>query len=269
MSAGDRMRILWIGGSHPRHLYYANAINERFPITAAIVEQRGGMVPQPPAGINRRDRSNFERHFTNRDRAERRYFSEQSLPSVPILETSNEHLNSLESGSFVGKYDPDVVLIFGCGLIDGELYSALPANTINLHLGLSPRYRGAATLFWPFYFMEPAYAGTTFHYIVSEPDAGDVVHQIVPELSPEDRIHDVACKAVIQSSKAAIDLLEMLAAGDEWKRHKQRGTGKNFLSSDFKPEHLRVIYDVFDDDMVKHYLDGKLLSKEPTLVRQL
>lgn len=268
MRAADRVRIMWIGGSHPRHLYYANAINEQFPITAAIIEQRGAMVPQPPVGLDERDRSNFELHFANRDQAERRYFGDQAPPRVPILETSSEDLNSQESGDFVEKFDPEVVLIFGCGLIKGKLYSALPTNTINLHLGLSPRYRGAATLFWPFYFMEPAFAGTTFHFIVPEPDAGDVVHQVVPELKPEDRIHDVACKAVIQSSKAAIDLLEILASGGEWKRYKQKGTGKNFLSSDFKPEHLRVIYDVFDDDMVKQYLDSRLVSKKPTLIHQ-
>lgn len=262
------MKIMWIGGSHPRHLYYANTIHKTHPITAAIVEQRGGMVPQPPPGLPKRDRENFERHFANRDMAEHNYFGEQSLPDVPVLETSNEGLNSEQSREYVRKYEPDVVLIFGCGLIKGDLYSAVPINTINLHLGLSPRYRGAATLFWPFYFMEPAYAGTTFHYIVSEPDAGDVVHQVVPELNPEDRIHDVACKAVVQSTKEAIDLLEILASGGELTRFKQKGTGKNFLSGDFKPEHLRVIYDVFDDDMVKQYLDGKLPSKEPRLIRQ-
>ena len=262
------MRIVWIGGDHPRHLYYANRIHASYPIVAAIIEQRGEMVPQPPAQLTDHDKANFERHFTNRDEAEHAYFGRQALPDIPILQTSKEDLNSVRSVEYLREHEPDVVLIFGCGLITGELYNSLPYNTINLHLGLSPRYRGAATLFWPFYFMEPAYAGTTFHYVVSEPDAGDIVHQIVPDLSPEDGIHDVACKAVIKSTSDAIDLLEILASGGEWARHKQKGTGKNFLSSDFKPGHLRVIYDVFDDDMVKQYLDGNLPSKDPSLIRQ-
>ncbi len=53
-----------------------------------------------------------------------------------------------------------------------------------------------------------------------------------------------------------------------WKSYKQQGTGKNFLSSDFKPEHLRVIYNVFDNDVVGEYLGGNLKSKTPKLVRQ-
>lgn len=262
------MKLMWVGGDHPRHLYYANTIHASYPIAAAIVERRGSMIPQPPAYLGEHDKANFERHFANRDDAEKTYFGEQALPDIPILETGKKDLNSDRSVAFVREHEPDVALIFGCGLIKGELYNALPYNSINLHLGISPRYRGAATLFWPFYFMEPAFAGSTFHHIVFEPDAGDVVHQVVPRLRPEDGIHDVACKAVIQSTKEAIDLLEILASGGEWSRHKQKGTGKNFLSDDFKPEHLRVIYDVFNDDVVKQYLEGKLPSKEPRLIRQ-
>ena len=226
------------------------------------------MVPKPPANLLEHDRVNFERHFANRDEAEHTYFGDQDLPQIPILKTSHEELNSKASADFLRQHNPDVVLIFGCGLIKDELYDALPYDTINLHLGLSPRYRGAATLFWPFYFMEPAYAGTTFHYIVSEADAGDIVHQVVPKLDQSDRIHDVACKAVVRSAEEAINLLEILDSGGSWKRYSQKGTGKNFLSSDFKPEHLRVNYEVFGDDMVKQYLEGNLPSKEPKLVRQ-
>ena len=164
--------------------------------------------------------------------------------------------------------NPDVVLIFGSDLIKEPLLSMLPRHTLNLHLGLSPRYRGAATLFWPFYFMEPTYAGSTFHYIVSEPDAGDIIHQVIPTLQRGDGIHDVSSKVVIDSVKHAIRLLEIFERGGVWKLYKQKSTGKNFLGSDFRPQHLRVIYNVFNDDMVDCYLDGNLESRTPRLVRQ-
>lgn len=232
------------------------------------MEVREAMIPQPPDGISDLDRENFIRHFTNRDLAEEKYFGSQPKPDFPLLEVRKSTLNEQESVEFVKQVNPDLVLIFGSGLVKEPLFSVLPEDKINLHLGLSPRYRGAATLFWPFYFMEPTYAGTTFHYIVSEPDAGEIIHQVVPALDPEDGIHDVACKAVIQSTKDAIKLLEIYQFKGAWKQHKQRGTGKNFLSSDFKPEHLRVIYNVFNDDMVKQYIEGRLHSKAPALFTQ-
>jgi methionyl-tRNA formyltransferase len=232
------------------------------------MEVREAMIPQPPDGITDLDRENFIRHFKNRDLAEEKYFGSQPIPDFPILEVRKGKLNDEESVDFVKDVNPNLVLIFGSGLVKDPLFSALPEDKINLHLGLSPRYRGAATLFWPFYFMEPTYAGTTFHYIVAEPDAGEIIHQVVPPLDPKDGIHDVACKAVIQSTQDASRLLEIYQSVGAWKRHKQRSTGKNFLSSDFKPEHLRVIYNVFDDDMVRRYLEGNLVSKQPQIFRQ-
>ena len=128
--------------------------------------------------------------------------------------------------------------------------------------------RGAAGLFWPFYFMEPSYVGSTFHYLVDAPDAGDVLHQLVPELKKSDGIHDVACKTMQASADAMVKLLAKMARGEKLKVYPQKHSGKNFLESDFKPEHLRVIYDVFKNDMAAQYLSGKLKSKKPNLVRQ-
>lgn len=262
------MRIMWIGGNHPRHLYYTNTVASVFPLSGALIETRENLIPQPPERLAEMDRANFVRHFQNRAKAETKYFGEQPLPDCERLEIQGEELNTPKSVEFVRKINPDVVLIFGCGLIRDPLYATLPKDSINLHLGLSPRYRGAATLFWPFYFMEPSYAGTTFHYIVAEPDAGDVIHQVTPELEPGDGVHDVACKAVVGSAQEAVALLQIYQEKGGWKVRKQRGTGKNFLSSDFKAEHLRLLYNVFDDDMVRHYLTGELPSKDPFLFRQ-
>lgn len=262
------MRILWIGGNHPRHLYYINTIAAAFPLAGALIETRENLIPQPSDRLGETDRVNFIFHFENRARAEARYFGEQSLPECPRFEIDSQSLNSQQSVEFVEKIAPDFVLIFGSGLIKDPLYSALPKDSVNLHLGLSPRYRGAATLFWPFYFMEPSFAGTTFHYIVAEPDAGDVIHQVTPELDPADGVHDVACKAVVSSAREAVELLRIYQRDGSWRTHQQKGTGKNFLASDFKAEHLRVLYNVFEDDMVRSYLSGELPSKDPYLFRQ-
>jgi methionyl-tRNA formyltransferase len=262
------MRILWIGGDHARHLFYFNSIQRKYEFVGALLERREAMVPEPPPNIGEHDLTNFVTHFRKREQAEERYFQAAELPKCPTLKTTAEDLNSPESAEFVSAAAPDVVLIFGSGLIKDPLLEVLPERTINLHLGLSPRYRGAATLFWPFYFMEPSHAGCTFHYITGEPDFGDVIHQVTPKLEAQDGIHDVACKAVMAAAEAAIGLLDIMMDKGDWRRFRQKGTGKNFLAADFRPEHLRVIYDVFQDDIVRHYLEGRLLAKEPELQRQ-
>lgn len=262
------MRILWIGGNHLRHLYFINQVQKAFNVCGALIEVREPMIPPPPPEVSEHDRDNYIRHFKSRDQTERKYFGSQSIPQCPRLEITASTLNSPGSSEFVKALQSDVAIIFGSGLIKEPLASMLPQHTLNLHLGLSPRYRGAATLFWPFYFLEPTYAGSTFHYIVTEPDAGEIVHQVVPELEWGDTIHSVACKTVMASAAQCIQLLKLFEQQGPWRSYKQRGTGKNFMNNDFRPEHLRVIYDLFNDSLVNLYLEGKLQSKIPTLLRQ-
>jgi hypothetical protein len=262
------MKWMWIGGNHPRHLSAIERIAREFPLAGAIVERREGLLPEPPPGLPEIDHLNFIRHFHGRQEAEARYFGNPGMPETLRREVNPSELNTSATAAFVRSVSPDIVLIFGCGMVREPLYSALPGETINLHLGLSPRYRGAATLFWPFYFLEPAYAGATFHYIVGEPDAGDIIHQVVPSLSPEDGIHDVACKTVQGSAEEAVLLFRQWEAGPGWHRFPQSGTGKKFLSSDFRPAHLRVIYTLFEDAIVRRYLEGSLPARTPKLVRQ-
>lgn len=280
----NQPKILFIGGTHPRHLYYANKIHERYPLAGAVFENRGGLMPKYPTGISPTNFLHFHTHFENRIIAERKYFGEQKAPEPQGFCAHTANPNNKSIIRSVKHLNPDIALIFGCGMIKGELAKALPELTINLHLGLSPRYRGAATLFWPFYFLEPQWAGCTFHKIVDEPDAGDILHQCVPELERGDKIHDVACKAVVKATEDMIELLYRLillerdwqvvvraglpADRYDWIFHPQSTTGKNFLSRDFQPSHLRMIYETYNDDIVDQYLDGNLKQHKPKLVRQ-
>ena len=265
------MKIVWIGGNHPRHLFYLSKINDIFPISGTIIETResgtSSRIPNIPENLNENDQKNFITHFENRYKAEEKYFSNFNIPSCS-LSITKEELNSNKTLEFIQSISPDIVLTFGCHMIKDPLISKLPINTINLHGGLSPRYRGVATMFWPFYFLEPDHVGTTFHYLSSEPDAGTIIHQSIPKLKKGDKIHDVACKAIISASEDIVKLLSLMDKNGTWKKFEQPTSGKNFLYQDFRPEHLRVIYDLFNDDIVDQFLSGKIKSSPPKLITQ-
>ena len=171
------MRLAFIGGSHPRHYYYFNTIAQYYDVAGAIIEYREHMQPAAPEGIDDHDRALWNVHFGNREFFEWQAFGTQDGIDVEDVLYVDE-LNTDETAAFMEIIEPDLVLVFGSHMIRDPLFSELPPDTINLHLGLSPRYRGSATLFWPFYFLEPQFAGCTFHRIVHEPDAGDILHQI-------------------------------------------------------------------------------------------
>ena len=162
---------------------------------------------------------------------------------------------------------PDVAIVFGADMVRSPLFDALPELTINLHLGLSPWYRGAATLFWPFFFLEPQYAGSTFHQITESPDAGAILHHSTPVLEAGDGIHDVAAKTVQTSASEFGAILQDMISGTKFDLVPQKSNGKLFLNADFKPAHLRLIYEGFNNDIVDEYLAGNLGSRMPQLTR--
>jgi len=177
--------------------------------------------------------------------------------------------NSHSSVEFVKRMQPDVAIVFGADMVRSPLFDALPELTINLHLGLSHWYRGAATLFWPFFFLEPQYAGSTFHQITESPDAGAILHHSTPVLEAGDGIHDVAAKTVQTSASEFGAILQDMISGTKFDLVPQKSNGKLFLNADFKPAHLRLIYEGFNNDIVDEYLAGNLGSRMPQLTKAL
>lgn len=263
------MRLLIFSGSHQRHNFVAQALCSLHLETCIIEMQREDVIPVPPKSILECDRANFERHFARRETQENLYFGKYrnfETSSNLLFRISKEELNSLRVLEIVNSFNPDVAFVFGTGLLMSRILNELPENTINLHLGLSPQYKGSATLFWPFYMLEPQFAGYTLHKITSKIDGGGIFHQGVPKLEWGDGIHDVSAKTVVYAAEASKKLIAAFANQQDLIAENQRKTGKLWLSSDFRPEHLRVIYDTYEDKLVDEYLLGNLGEKKPVLV---
>jgi methionyl-tRNA formyltransferase len=262
------IRLLIISGSHPRHLFTVEPLQKLGFETLMIQIQRENFLPDLPSGLQNRDAVNFQRHFKERKSAEENYFQQPGSSEVrrhPVLKINQEDLHSKRVVSEIEKFSPDIAVVFGSGLIRDPLLGMLPTHTINLHLGISPEYKGSATLFWPFYMLEPQFAGFTIHKVVAKIDAGGIYSQGVPELNLSDGIHDVACKTVLRAQAELFRLVSHLAKDGEVNLALQKRTGKLWLSSDFSPAHLRIIYDTFDNDLVRAHLNGEIGFSTPRI----
>lgn len=265
------MKIVLMCGSHPRHLYVAKTLYDQGFLGGLVVETREVFVQQPPAGLEEIDRENFIRHFKARDEAEEKFFGAVKdwdyKSEVKTYQVDWNTLNAPETLAFVKSIEPEYVISYGVHKINDELIDAFSKRCFNIHGGLSPWYRGNITLFWPFYFLEPNWAGMTVHSLSNRMDAGDILHHSVPVLEYGDKIHDVACKAVKQVAEDLCVILQKIQEGTTIVRVPQRSTGKLFIAKNWKPQHLRLIYNTFDDDIVDKYLNGELMSLEPELIK--
>tara|TARA_B100001093_G_scaffold508716_1_gene571451 strand:+ start:134 stop:880 length:747 start_codon:yes stop_codon:yes gene_type:complete len=241
---------------------------EKFNDTLAIVEKRNSMRPKIRNKYSNTDKKLFLKHFMERQKIEKSFFSSSSFisnrKSIKITSIRKDVKKVLK---ILNHEKPNVLLTFGCGIIADPLLSKLPKYSFNFHTGLLPYYRGTAGNFWPFYFLQPNYVGITIHKIEKKLDAGSILHQTIPKLLKNDGIHDVSCRAIHDGVKDLKKILNKISNGYKPILVSQKSNGKIFVDNDFKPHHLRVVYKLFNNDIVNYFLNNSLQKNSPQTIR--
>lgn len=116
------------------------------------------------------------------------------MPRRDILKHVESH-NSEACLAIIRELKPDIVAIFGTLIIGRKLIGSMP-TAINVHTGISPRYRGSDTNFWPIYNEEPEFLGVTVHYLDAGVDSGAILARGRPNIAWDDDEHVIYAKAV-------------------------------------------------------------------------
>lgn len=262
------MKIVFVTGSHPRHAYIARALASTGHLVGLVVEKREKHIPSPPEGISAKHKEMFNLHFSNRASTEENFFGEGIFPDVTRLNVTHQSLNGSETSKFLQNEKPDLLLSYGCHMLSNEVLLKVDGHRWNIHGGLSPWYRGGVTHFWPSYMLEPQMTGMTIHQLTQQLDAGDVIHQCTADLIPGDGIHQLAARAVVKIAEELPKLLSIMEKGELKAPIAHKTSGKLWLGNEWKPEHLAVIYQLHQDQIVDKYLAGELTQSTPNIVRQ-
>jgi len=270
------MKIAFISGDSYRHKYYCNNILDmdeyEFPLLVKVKRSLNITDETPVEYLNEKDKNLLDAHTEMRIKKEKEYFlpkgeyfNEKKVRNV--VEIEQNEVNSKKIIEAFKESKSDVVIVFGVALLKKELLCVMPKYVINLS-GLSPYYKGAATLFWPFYFMEPQYAGHTFHIIDEKIDHGGIIHQGRPEIYEDDTLPDIGARDVIKAAEELPKILKKIEFEDI-KIYPQPNTGKLFYKNDFKPHHMRIIKKLIDEGFLKEYLENRHLFPDPKLITQV
>ena len=264
------MTIVAITGDHPRHAYFVRCLAETGLLKAWVRERRETFLPKAPAGLRPETRRLFDLHFARREEAEDAIFGSPDVSGVRIYDTSLDDLNGPGVIGLLRDIEPKVVMSYGCHKLSSELRAAVPATFWNTHGGLSPDYRGVITHFWPSYMLEPQMTGMTLHQTTDFLDGGEIIHQSGAVLNRGDGVHMLAARTVRAYAQELMQALpkalesETLPCGQ-----RQKSSGKLWVSSDWRPDHLHFIYDTWGDQIVDRVLDGDIEGKEPRLLSAL
>ena len=148
------------------------------------------------------------------------------------------------------------MFVFGSYIVKEPLLSLLPpGRTINLHLGLSPYYRGSGTNFWPFVNDELEYLGSTILHLDAGIDTGDIICHVRPSIEINDNVHTIGCKIIQDSVNSLIQIIDMVKSGQTLNRIKQWKVDERYYKTkDFDDNALQQYKTNLTEGIVKKYL---------------
>jgi folate-dependent phosphoribosylglycinamide formyltransferase PurN len=197
-------------------------------------------------------------HLERRARSEHDYFA-------PFVNLTPDHSNPVDipGGSINDKkyykeivdLDPDLLVAYGCSLIKDPLLSEYEGRFLNVHLGLSPYYRGTGTNFWPLVNGEPEYVGATFMHIDQGVDTGEIIHQLRARVHPDDGPHDIGNRLISDVGQVYPELVRSFDDLHSVEQPSEPEEEHYYRSDDYNPEATAQLYDNFEDGMIEEYLN--------------
>lgn len=87
--------------------------------------------------------------------------------------------NSIECIETIKQLNPDIIIVNGTRILSKKLLDSTRATIINMHLGITPKYRGVHGAYWAYYNNDDNNAGVTVHLIDPGIDTGGILYQDV------------------------------------------------------------------------------------------
>ena len=254
------MNIALLTSSHLRHKYIAAKIAESLNLALVVSEEKNTAITDTTL-YNEADKKLINTHFDDRSKSEKQFFGDYSIfpREVELIRVLNKDVNSKEVQEALVKHKIDVILLFGSSIIKDDLLVKYPEKIINLHLGLSPYYKGSGTNFFPIVNNEFECIGATFHLASNKVDAGNLLHQIrVKGVNENDTIYSLGNKVIKEAGKIYPKIvMEYLMGEITPKAQKSVVHGNVYRIKDFTPQSIRNAKAVIQKGGLKYYLDNK------------
>lgn len=256
------MKVIIFTGNSIRHKFVANSLSNEADESIIISEcTSSDSLPVQSDSI-----SIIAEHFNLRYKTEKQFFSGNDFfigKTVPIL---YKEVNLPYVFELVQNFKPDMMFVFGSSIIKEPLVSLTPNKFVNMHLGISPYYRGSGTNFWPFINNELEFVGSTLLHLDPGIDTGDIIEHVRPQFEKNDNVHTIGCKVIQESTKHLIKLMKMVENSESLPRIKQWKipNEKYYKSKDFNDIILSQYYKNLQNGIVEHFINNE--KKNPKLI---
>ncbi|MGH9346749.1 MAG: formyl transferase [Vicinamibacterales bacterium] len=248
------MRAIVLTSTMRRHQFVANTLAAQMDVAGVWQEEKSFQPLKYAASPD--DEAVIARHFEAREASEEACFAGHARLHARAWRLAPGGCNDPAAIEAMRRAAPDAVLVFGTGLLKQPLIDTFPGRILNMHLGLSPYYRGAGTNFWPLVNGEPEYCGATIHFLDIGVDTGPIIAHVRPDIRSGDGPHDIGNKTIVVAS-AALGAAALAHARAPLRGVEQTGGGRVYKRADFSAAAVNRLYANFAAGMVDEYLRAR------------
>ncbi len=252
-------RIVILTGSELRHVFFrkytalSNGVHVINSYCEGLEKSLGNFVAKN--GLANDVRS---KHLLARERSENDFFGlfvdNTADNSHPVFLPKGEVNNRAYAQTIIDS-NPDLLIAYGCSIIREPLLSAFRGRFLNVHLGLSPYYRGSGTNYWPLVNGEPEYVGATFMYIDSGIDTGEIIHQVRANYSWGDTPSQIGNRLIVEMSRLCRSIIINFDNLERMPPLPRPVHERVYKRKDYTEESVAALYRNFEAGLIDTYLN--------------
>ena len=124
----------------------------------------------------------------------------------------------------IEQIQPDIIIVNGTRIISKKILNCTNALFINMHVGITPWYRGSHGGYWALFNNDAANFGTTIHLVDTGVDTGAVIKQVFTKPGKQDNFTTYPILQVAIGIAALKEILPGMIAGKyKAEQHAEKG----------------------------------------------
>ena len=264
-----KVKVILLTGSELRHNFFASFISSYPNIDLKLViHESNNKLKKNPLYKKYKIVKN---HVDLRHKVEKTFFQSfvKKNKKYSFIQIKKSKINDNKIFQLIKKEKVNFLISYGCSIISTEFINLFRPNFFNIHLGLSPYYKGAGTNFFPFVNKQLQFCGSTIMQIDRKIDGGKIIHQLRPDFNTEDNIHTIGNKII---KKTAFDLCKILTTKKRIKFYNLKSEFKTriYKQKDFNQKNLMLATSNLKNKLIDKYIKKKnKMEKKYPIVSQL
>ena len=187
--------LLAVNGTSTNIIF--NALNDAFGVSQVIIEEKESarvyfkrrirklgystvagqiafmaLVAKPLSFLSKKRRNDIIKSYG---------LDDQEIPAEKVY--SVRSVNAPETINLLEEINPDVVVVNGTRIISKKVLASVNCRFVNMHSGITPKYRGVHGTYWALVKNDLQNSGVTVHFVDEGVDTGNIIFQkqVIPD----------------------------------------------------------------------------------------